>query len=445
MDNQQKWYDLLPLYVEGQLPPSEAREMERRLANDVALHAAYEEWQLIAGAVRDDAAYWAAKLPPLSAQVKAQLSLSQSTQPNLAKPAEPTRVMQMPTQQMARPQSNDGFEPTEVSLGYRALSYNQNVTPVRRFPFSGLAAAAILLFVGAFIFYVATGLDGNDGSGQSNVSLSKGDDHTPTITPFFNGATALPTNTVIPTDTPSTEILPTITTIAPTRTPLPPPTDPPSDFDAGVQGFDASSTGLGGGGGNATTSSMTMASPVDANAPCTATALTEQPVTIYRAPFGVPIQRQIYAGEQWNVVTRTETDWYQVVSPFSPYERGWAYSYEISLSGNCSNIPEPSPTQATDSAAVAGCTASSVVAGTTFNVYSGPGVDYPLMNTIYNADVDAASDNGWVRVVVAIGSNGTTYGWVSQAEVNLSGNSCGSLPIISAQSITPMGTTTSPR
>ncbi len=429
MDNK-NWYDLLPLYIEGQLSPSEVYEIEQKLARDPSLRAAYIEWQTVAEAVRDEAAYWATKLPPLSAKVKAQLHVSQATQPNLAPPIEPTRLTQLPTRQLPKPQTNDGFEPTQLGLGYHEPRYQQTTTlKIRRFPFSAAAAALILLFVGVFLIYNVIGT--SDPEQPSSASLSNKQPTTPTITPFFaNDATAFPTNTPSSAD-------------VPTRTARPPATNEPANFDTDMQIFE-SNPGLGGGGGNSTTgiSSSPIAPPVDANAQCRASAPTDIPVTIYATPFGVPIARQMFLGDLWDVVAKTQANWYYVVSLFEPYDRGWVYGFEVALTGDCSVVPEPSPTPAQTQSMTVQCSAISVAGGTPFNVRSGPGSNYAITNTFFNAEANAYSDNGWVRIVAAEVAGGTiVYGWVRRVDVNLNGDSCDVLPTLSTQTITPESTT----
>lgn len=429
MNNQQKWFDLLPLYIEGQLSSSDTREMEYRLAHDPALQAAYVEWQTIAGTVREEAALWAAKLPPLSAKVKAQLGVSQSTQPNLAPPVEPTRVMQMPTRQIAQPQSSDGYEPTYAGLGYREPRIDKTGSTLRRFPFSAAAAAIILLFLSVFLIYLATGTTDDPESltrsGQANKQPI-----TPTVTAFVINATALLTNTLPPTPTPDVATA--------TRTPRPP-------VDPGVSAFDTTAavpeaSGLGGGGADSTgiLSTGPQAAPIEPYTMCTATAQPGLPVSVYVQPnSGETILRQIWQGENWNVIAVTPDGyWYEVVSTFEPYERGWAYGPEIILSGDCSVLQQPSATPTAD-VNMPQCIATSIAGGTPFNVYSGPGVNYPVTNTFYNAEVVAYSDNGWVRVVSAVAGGYITYGWVSQTTVNISGEGCIQLPTLPALNITP--------
>ncbi|PJF41360.1 MAG: hypothetical protein CUN55_11805 [Phototrophicales bacterium] len=331
MNNHQQWYDWLPLYIAGQLSENEAQQLEQRLARDPSLYAAYLEWRMIADVVQEEATYWANPLPPLSKRVKEQLFVSQATQPNLAPSPEPTRITRMPMPHTVS-SSLDGFEPTQVGLGYSErykVTARKNL--LQRLPLLGAAAAISLFFISAFLVYLVT--TSEDAERKQNISLSN-NVVTSTITPFvMTEVTAFPTNTSQPTFTPQSA----------TRTPRPPATQAPSDFDTGILSFNDTGVGTGGGGdGTNNASSSSPSVPIDNI--CRATAKTELPVTVYTAPFGTPIQRQMYIGEYWNVVAIAQTNWYQVVRPFAPYERGWVYGFEINLSGDCSNLPEPSPT-----------------------------------------------------------------------------------------------------
>lgn len=340
MDNQ-TWHDLLPLYIEGRLSPAETRELEHRLARDPVLHAAYVEWQTIAGVVQEEASKWAAQLPPLSERVKSQLGVSQSTQPNLAVPVEPTRVTRLPVAPpIQTPPVNNGYEPTQFgTIGYREPAAKTSAT--RRFPLSAVAAAILMLFVGIFLVYFAGGFGSDEDPttvGLSNENVLS----TPTLTAFPTiDATAFPTNTDVPSNLP-----PTIAPDIPTRTPRPAPTEGPSDFDDNsINGTGLNPSG-GGTGAQPVATDTPMVGPVDPNAPCQATTLNDQAVTVYGSPFGVAIQRPIYVGELWNIVAVSDTGWFEVVSPFAPYERGWVYGFDVMLSGNCADVPMPTATQA---------------------------------------------------------------------------------------------------
>lgn len=284
------WQELLPFYVAGTLSEAGQRKLERYLEDSPECRAALAEWQIIGKAVRSQASQWARDLPPLSERVRAS-ARAPKTQPHMdavhADETVRTSAVRMPLDQ-----------PVPVVMPrHPARSVQRDRQAYRRsFPITLVASIAVMVvFGGLFLMF----------------SRPVGDD------PQF-GAAGEATTTAVASSTPLT--IP--------GTPTPQPESSLAQVTATQPVW-------------MTNTPVLLQQMMDE---CVVSSATDQPVQIYEAPdYESSITGRLDPGEAVRVNVVDSSGWYELIRVPDGI-LGWVRAMEVTLAGECDQIPEPTPT-----------------------------------------------------------------------------------------------------
>ncbi len=403
------WQELIPYYVAGTLPASDAAFLEQHLAMCDLCRTSLAEWRLIGEVVRAEAESWARQLPPLSPRVRNSLH---------QRPASP---------------SPNGFSKHPSAAAHApAGPYYPSVARQRRRNQPWLAATLIaaaltvVLFGGVMLYVISRNLSSQNQTTTPNgmaVNLWNSPNPTQAV-----GASvpATPTQTAQVTRTPTP--IRAVPTRPPARSAL--PTASPQTRAAA-------------------TSALWLTPPPDR---CSVSSATGRPVNIYLWPgLEYSITGVLDPKEFLGTYIHSGTGWYEVYAPGGGIA-GWVPAEQIRLNGPCTDLWLPSPTPLPlplgTPTPLAECLLSLPTPGT-LNLRSGPGMDFPVINAVGQGILltgIARSDNGWFRVTLTISST-VWIGWVSEQSVQQMGR-CGDLPVLQAgqylRTLTPQPTPTLP-
>ncbi len=457
--------DLIPFYVAGTLTEEDRRLVEAYLREGEDYRAELEDWQAIAQAVREEVDPKGHRLPPISERVRASLS-----QPVAALDAtQPAQPVSTPTVQNIQPvvvgPARDDAQPSKPKG-----------KPRRNVEISFTLAAAVVVFVAMGVLFVVwnqlrtqqpsidgenpsmaqvstvamppTEINGNTGSGPSNDGPEPDgpDGDLGILAPVM-------TNTPLPPVPSQTPMPPTA--VLPTPFPLP-STNAPFVPSPGVP--------MGGGGENLAGAELAASEsgvdgPVDApegdagaevafaganTGQCTVTNNSSQSI----------IARQ-YAGEQFDSLTLVRPGesltayvfvfdasgetWYEAVNVGQGLA-GWVRASEVLVSGDCTALILPTPTQAgvpgfaTPFVDTSVCRVSSAIS-VQLTVYGSPQESAPVIGTMRPhqiLEVRGQSNNGWFQVFNTNRNRAFTTGWVPMSSVVQNGD-CTNLPVLDAQ------------
>lgn len=364
------WQERLPFYVAGTLPPDDARALEQHLAQCATCRQALAEWQAIATVVRTEADQWSHRLPPLSVEGRAEVSQPRHPQPQLAPRAIP-----------AGPQTR---------INRRGLA-----------PLTALAAALMVVLFAALLAYLVNRDDEPDSTEVAMLSI---------ITMTREGrepaATDKPEIVLTPNDDLGILAPTPAQGAAPSRTPVPLLSTPVTDPQTGAV-LPPGSTNIGGGTGQ-----------------CSVGTIGGSTVTLYQqADQNSAIAGTIGPGTPYVTYTQSENGWYEIIQ-IGPGLLGWAPGSLLTLTGDCTRLPLPTPTMQSTI-----CEGRLVVPQIAMR--GGPGESYAEIGTVREADVFAViaqSDNYWYRLQLTVGPS-VSIGWVPVTAIRQYGV-CSGLPLV---------------
>jgi hypothetical protein len=372
------WQERIAYYVAGTLPPDETRALEQHLSQCASCRQAVAEWQAIASAVRAEAGQWSRRLPPLSAEVRAEVQ----------QPRHPQLV--------PRPMSAEA--PPRIHR--RGLA-----------PLTALAAALMVVLFAALLAFL------------SNRN------HEPDITEVAMLSIVTMTNEPDATEKPDIRITPDedLGILAPTnmqgaaasRTPIPPLSTPVTDPQTG-----ALLTPMG-------TTSPPLSELSQPSGVCNVSTIGGSTVTLYQqADQNSAIVGSIGPDTPYVTYTQSENGWYQIIQ-IGPGLLGWVPGSQLSLTGDCTSLPLPTPTQRSTI-----CEGRLVVPQIAMR--GGPGDSYAEIGTVREADVFeviAESDNYWFRLQLTSGPS-VLIGWVPVTAIRQYGV-CSGLPLVPSAGYDP--------
>lgn len=363
-----KWIDLIPFYITGVLSESDKNGLEQHLKKCEGCYLVLQEWMEIANVVHSMAIEKSQLLPPLAPRVREQVLKGETAtlQPN------PNRKFQsFPTQWAT---SENHPSPIPKYLGKRM---NIPIT---------LVAVGILVvaFVGVLILMVNRNLNGENAFLASNNSTLVSPDPPPTITATSRGSEDF--GIISPT-------LPLHST--------------PSLETGGIGGDSDSLPDFG-------TNNFDEICHIGIDSSAS--------IAVYVSPtISSEINGYIDAGELWLAVVHSGDDWYNVFDQESGLH-GWVLDEGIIFSGNCDNLPLPTPMGGAEISPYEQCLASSNNEDESLVIYSLPSYESTLVYTmppqITAIVLGYSEDEQWYNVRYA--QERTTWsGWVNIEDVIL--------------------------
>jgi hypothetical protein len=321
-----RWQDLLPFYAAGTLSDPDVIALERHLADCKACRKTLDEWHSVAGIVRSEADGWAQVAPPLSSQVRTSLHVGETVSPNGYRKHPPTWSLE----QTLYRQKPAGSRPTARRL---------------QLPITLGAAAAVILASGFLLLSIASRDRSPSPLSQPGLSISPSPSRSPAPTgtgstvPDVIPQSAIPVYTE-PQDLGILPVIPLTPTIAPLVVPLTPtlvttwPVYMPPNAVA-----------------------TAAASPPPYL--CTGEVAPGDLVTLYNRPDRASgTSFVLYPGMLFQVIARSDDDWYQVVAPIlmilnsdgsyqtvtpNGFVTGWVPGSRVTLHGPCSALPMTTP------------------------------------------------------------------------------------------------------
>jgi hypothetical protein len=380
MHNQ--WEELIPFYIANTLPPKQARALESHLASCEMCRQSVEQWRAIAGAVKEEATSQARGLPPLSPQIRHTIA-TQRPRPDAA---------------VFKPQRRS-WQPTYVAVA---------------------AAAAILIAAGVLAVLMTGANHGPTRQGSSIASL-----FTPT------GTRGTPQPTAQSSATHATQgndlgiVTPTTIFI---NTPLPTPTPPATVTPVRLQPSPQPPTEIPTTSASFSSTNLTLSS-------CTVVSTGGGAVAAMNWPdINSGLAGYLQPNVHQPAIVVAGGGWYEIYLPDAG-TIGWVSDTNVTLEGDCSSLPDPSPTYTVEQSGQ--CTVATA-SGTNVNVYAGPGTSYAILISFGRDDRPVASDtsdNNWYRISYWVGGSLWT-GWVPAGDIYTMGD-CTHLGMIPAAGYLP--------
>lgn len=403
MAMEHNWYDLIPFYVARTLPQDTMQAFEMALTHDDTLRREVQEWRIIASAVWLDTDVVAKQLPPLKPDIYEKLAYR--------RPLAGTTDSAPIPDYAAHPSARRGRAPRRIQI-----------------PLTMVAGLVGVLVCGALLILAASNRD-------NPLQVASAATVTMTVTPSgaINVAAAatltaeqvmtqLAGGTVNPPFFPPTVTPSIIQAVQPTASPLPPitrtPLPTPNQADLPLPSPNPeimSMTGL-----QATPTLYVPAGLPD----CRVTNVTTAAINIYDVARRTgSVLGQMNPGESRVVFQTTLDNWYNILTPDGRLQ-GWVTFEDVSLSGDCLNLPQPSPTALPTSTVVLTPVSPETFVTVTAvfaDVRSGPGVEFPVMMAVPRNDsfrvlgITGSNDYLWYYVVLA----DNQQGWLWNQQVTL--------------------------
>jgi hypothetical protein len=354
------WQELIPFYVSGNLSEADRRTVEYYLERSPEGRQSLEDWLVIRDAVRAKSDIWSSKLPPLSAKVRSQIESTDSSQVTA-----PIRTVELnvPKQPLAFPNM---ARRSQAARSYRSLSI-----------ILSLAASLLvaLVLVGLLIL-------------SSRVNDQREVNYGAAVSTSDATAIELIYITPVPRQTQIQDmgILPENSESAPTQT-----------QQAVIEPPDA----------------VTNSQPTQ----CSVQNQTNGEIPIYAFPdLTATVLRAMVDGEKLPVESFSTLGWYKVRSALQE-QAGWIRATQVSLLGDCSQLPEISLT-ATPTALQDTCTVTGLSQGSA-DLYIAADRNSSIItviDVIANVRVLGRSeDNEWYRIRFD-GQDASWVGWIDAAD-----------------------------